>query len=293
MSSKPPRFDQQVGYGGFGRAGGWTAGPNVTRAPMHTPSGPRTLKGTQFWFLLQEVAFSGVSGQTVVSGTLEQSFPMEIWQGWTDLTGARVQYTQSNTGDFLSQFPVTLLNFAGNSDKVYPHLPWRKPLILPGRSQLRGTFINDGAEQAGNVVFWARRPDVTFDIQITGETREFRLLLDLGLDGVADSTGHVETQSIEYDLLIWGMTTTVDIAGGLTANFKDTSQNVQWSSDQLPIGAFSGFQSEIQPVVWYPIPWYLPRNSTIRCDFTNVGAESGQFITLLCERLLMPARVGK
>lgn len=290
MSSRPPKpppRSQQPGYGGFYRPGF----PNVTRPPVTTPGGPRTLRGTQFWFLQQQIAFTSTAGQTVVSGTLEQSFPMEIWQGWTDLTGARVQYTQSNTGDFLSQFPTTLLDYAGNSTKVFPHVLWRKPLLLPARSQLRGTFINDAAEAAGNVVFWSRRPDVTFDIDILGETREFRLLLDLGLDGVASSTGHQETQSIEFDLLIWGMTTTVSKTGGFTANFKDTSQNVQWAADQLPIGAFSGFQSEIQPIVWYPIPWYLPRNSVIRCDFTNVGAETGQFITLICERLLLPAKV--
>jgi hypothetical protein len=288
MSRKPPPMNQQVGYGGFGQPGGWTAGPHVRRAPMQIPSGPRTVKGTQFWFLNQEVPFDGTSGQTVQTGTFEQSFPMEIWQGWTDLTGARVQFSQSNTGDFLSQFPVTLLDYAGNSDKVYPHVLWRKPLSLPARSQLRGSFINDGAEQAGNVVFWCRRPDITFDIEITGETREFRLLLDLGLEA-ATATGHVETQSIEFDLLIWGMTTTA--TSDLTANFKDTSQNVQWAADQLPIGAFAGFQGEIQPIIWYPLPWYLPRNSTIRCDFTNGGEEDGKFITLICERLLMPARV--
>lgn len=291
MPLRPPPRNQQPGWGGFGRPGGYSAGPNVTRSPMQTPGGPRKLTGTQFWFLQQEVPFTSTLGETIQAGTFEQSFPMEIWMGWTDLTGARVQYTQSNTGDFLSQFPVTLLDFAGNSDKAFPHLLWRKPLMLPARSQLRGSFINDGAEAAGNVVFWCRRPDVTFDVEIIGETREFRLLLDLGLDGIADSQGHVETQSIEFDLLIWGMTTTVAIDGGLTANFKDTSQNVQWAADQMPIGAFSGFQTEIQPIIWYPIPWYLPRNSTIRCDFTNVGAETGQFITLLCERLLMPAKV--
>lgn len=287
MSRRPPPVDKQVGYGGFGPPGGWAAGPHVKRAPMQTPGGPRTLKGTQFWFLNQDVPFTSVTGQTVQTGTFEQSFPMEVWQGWTDLTGARVQFTQSNTGDFLSQFPVSLIDFAGNTAKVFPHLLWRKPLMLPARSQLRGNFINDGAEAAGHVVFWCRRPDVTFDIGIEGETREFRLLLDLGLDS-AVPTGHVETQSIEYDLLIWGMTSTTST---ITANFKDTSQNVQWAADQLPIGAFAGIQSQIQPIVWYPIPWYLPRNSTIRCDFANLAAETGKFITLLCERLLMPARV--
>lgn len=290
MPLKPPPINKQAGYGGFGKAGGPFAGPNVTRAPMQVPTGPRKLTGTQFWFLQQEVPFTAASGETVQTGTFEQSFPMEIWQGWTDLASARVQFTQSNTGDFLSQFQVTLLDFAGNSDKVFPHLLWRKPLMLPARSQLRGNFINDGGEEAGNVVFWCRRPDVTFDIEIVGETREFRLLLDLGLDP-AEATGHVETQSIEFDMLIWGMTTTVSASGGFTANFKDTSQNVQWAANELPIGAFAGFQSEIQPIVWYPIPWYLPRNSRIRCDFSNVGAETGQFITLLCERLLMPARI--
>lgn len=289
MQHKPPPLNQQVGYGGFGPPGGWTAGSHVTRAPMNVPSGPRKLKGTQFWFLQQEVPFTGVAGETAQAGTFEQSFPMEIWQAWTDLTQARVQYTQSNTGDFLSQFQVSLIDFAGNSDKVFPHLLWRKPLMLPARSQLRGNFINDGGEEAGNVAFWCRRPDVTFDIEIIGETREFRLLLDLGLEA-STPTGHVETQSIEYDLLIWGMTSTTST---ITANFKDTSQNVQWAADELPIGAFAGIQSEIQPIVWYPIPWYLPRNSTIRCDFTNVEAEDGKFITFLCERLLMPARAGR
>jgi hypothetical protein len=229
-----------------------------------------------------DVDFTGSQDEVVQTGTFVQQFPMDIRSAWSQLTEALVQFTLNITGEFFSQFPVPGLGWWGNSDLIHPQLRWRRSLRLPENAQLRGNLKNIGSESAANIVFFCQRPDITFDVKIN-ESREFRLLLDLGLNGIAQEQAPVQTQQIEYDLLVWGMHSTTSTINVL---FRDTYMNINWSEKKLPIGAYAGIQGQPEPIIWFPIPYYLPRNTTLRAEFDNDAEETGQYIELICERKL-------
>jgi len=256
--------------------------------PPHEPMSPqgraRRVRCTQYFWLDMPVAFTGTLGEQKQAATLPKNFPLLIRGAWSDLTDPRVQLTNNSTGVPLSTLQVPLLTLAGNTDLVHPLLFWRRPFLLKANTSLRGSFLNDGDEDAGDVVFFCERPDLDFEVPVI-ETASYELLLELGLDGVASSTGNTQTQQVEYDLLIYGALST---SIGITAQFTDTRLNQAWSSDELPIGAFAGVVGNPQPIVYYSTPYFLPRNTSIKVKFTNNAddPETGKFISFICERIL-------
>lgn len=283
MSSYKPPF----GQGGFNRPTGVTGvQPRTPRLAMGNPLAqlkPHYVECTQFFFLQMSVPFTGTAGQNTSAGTFLEQFPMEVRGAWTDLASARVLFTEQKSGEKLSPEAVPILSLVGASDKTHPMYYWHEPLLLPANAQLRGTFINDGGEEAGTVVFFCSRPDLKIDVPVIA-TKEYRVVLDLGLD--SDDTTTIQTaqtQQVDYDLIIRGASSTVD---GVEIQFLDTRQNIQWSSERLPIGAFAGIDTEVNPIMRYAKPYYLPRNSTIKANYVNTGAEDNGFVTFICERIL-------
>lgn len=283
MSSYKPPF----GQGGFNRPTGATGvQPSRPRSAMANPllpGRPHNVECTQFFFLQMDVGFTGSTGQNISAGTFLEQFPMEVRGAWSNLTSARVLFTEQKSGEKLSPEAVPILSLVGASSKTHPMYYWKEPLLLPPNAQLRGMFINDGGEQAGQVVFFCSRPDLMINVPVIA-TKEYRIVLDLGLD--SDDTTTVltaQTQQVDYDLLIYGASSTVS---GIDIQFLDTRQNIQWSSERLPVGAFAGIQTQVSPIMRYAKPYYLPRNSTIKATFVNAGAEDNGFVTFYCERIL-------
>jgi hypothetical protein len=182
----------------------------------------------------------------------------------------------------LSTKEVPIQSIAGRSALVRPMLYWRKPYLLDANTTLKGEFINDNSEAAGRLVYLCERPNLYKEIEVR-ETVGYELLIDLGLTGGATQTGSAKSQQVGYDLLIYGAYST---STGMTVRFSDTSRNQAWSAQQLPIGAFAGIHGQIQPIMPYPTPYFLPRNSSILAEWTNAGAESGEFVTFICERII-------
>jgi len=282
-----PQWKAPFGQGGFNRPTGATGAkpvqPSSTMQNPLLPERPHNVECTQFFFLNMDVPFTGVAGQNTSAGTFLEQFPMEVRGAWTDLTSARVLFTEQKSGEKVSPEAVPLLNLAGASDKVHPMYYWHNPLLLPANAQLRGAFTNDGAEQAGKVVFFCSRPDLKIDVPVV-QTKEYRIVLDLGLDsGDTTTIQTAQSQQVDYDLLIYGASSTVS---GVDIQFLDTRQNIQWSAEKLPIGAFAGIDTEVQPIMRYAKPYYLPRNSTIKASYVNSGAEDNGFVTFVCQRIL-------
>lgn len=273
---------QPFGYGGFNKPGGMTA--VKPQPPGPSPSSrPRDVRCTQFFFSNMPVAFTGSAGENANAGTFIEQFPMAVRGAWSNLTDARVRLTEASSGSLVSSEQVPILGLAGNSDLVFPLYYWKKPLLLPPNAQLRGDFINDGGEEAGNLVFFVERPDLEIRVPVR-ETKEFRLLLNLGLES-ADTTTvlNAQTQQVDYDLLVYGALST---STGCEIRFLDTRQNINWSAQKLPIGAFAGIVGNPQPIMRYDTPYYLPRNTAIRAEYVNTGAETGKFVEFICERIL-------
>jgi len=190
---------------------------------------------------------------------------------WTDLVEARIRLVQSDSDLNYSIVPVPILSLAGRRDKVQPIRWLRHAIPLRALSTLRADFINDGAEPAGMVVFIGERIGREREIPVNCST-EFRLLMDL----VAPVT-----QPVDFDLLIWGAYT--DASSGALIRVFNESDNYAWSSELLPVEAYAGRRDEVQPVVYYPRPYLLPRRVKLRAD-VSPGA-SGNLV-FVCERIL-------
>lgn len=246
---------------------------------------PKTVRAAQFFFLDMTVPFTSVSGEQKQAATLQKQFPLSIRAAWSDLVQARANFISQASGIPVATQQVPLLSLAGNTNLAHPLLYWQRPLFLPPGTSLIGNFTNDGAEAAGQVVFFCERPDMEKQIVVGDDVREYVLLLDLGLSGGATQTGRVSTQQIEYDLLIYGALST---SASMKVKFTDTSTNQGWSAERLPIGAFAGIRAtgNVQPIVYYSKPYFLPRNASIEADWLNVGSESGKYVAFICERLV-------
>jgi hypothetical protein len=256
---------------------------------QHQPSPhadkPRHVTTAKFFWLNMSVGFTSTSGEQKQGVTLVEQFPLLIRGAWSGLTGPLVQFVSGATGVPLSTLPVQGRTYWGNTVLAHPLNIWRKPYLLPGNTSLRCQFTNTGAEAAGNVNFMCERPDQYSSVQVH-ETQYYILHLDLGLTGGATQTGNASTQQIEYDLLIYGALST---STGMTCTFLDTMLNQRWSAQNLDIGSFAGVSSgstNVQPIMYYPTPYFLPRQDSIRVDWVNAGAESGKFVEFICERIM-------
>src|SRR5262249_32043613 len=147
-----------------------------------------------------------VSGEQKQAATLVEQFPLLIrgaWQSFTVNSGPRARFTSAASGIPISTLEVPLITLAGMVAKAKPMRYWKHPDMLGANNQLRGSFINDEADAAGQVCFYCERTDLDIQVPVT-DGREYRLLLDLGLTGGASGTGTVSTQQIDFDVLIYG-----------------------------------------------------------------------------------------
>jgi len=275
-----PPFEVRQPQPGPGRRG---AGLPGGRGRRQNPN-QRTVRAAQYYWLNMAVPFTSVVGESVVASTLTKYFPLLIRAAWSNLVQPRIAMRSQSTGIPISTLPIPLLAIAGNTNLAHPLNYWERPYLLRAGANMQAQVINDGGEAAGLIAFYCERPDREQQIPVT-ETREYILVLDLGLTGGATQKGTVQTQAIDYDLLIYGILSTSQSA---TVLFTDTGSNQAWSSVALPIGSFSGIRAtgNVQQTVYFSKPYYLAANTTIQCDWTNTGSETGKHIAFICERIV-------
>jgi len=231
-----------------------------------------------------EVPFTSTAGEQQQGATKGNNFDLRVRGAWTNLTDIRAQFQSTQNGDTWSTQQVPLLSIAGATDLVQPMFYWRRSFNLEANNIITGSFTNDGAEAAGNVVFFGERKDN--DLIVTVKRVEtYWLLIDLGLTGGATGVGIKQSAPIEFPLLVYGLLST---AIDMEVLLMDTSNNYGWSSQRLPVGAFAGIRDtgNVQPIMFYPRPYYLRPNATIQADWLNVGAETGGFLSFICEKVL-------
>jgi hypothetical protein len=148
--------------------------------------------------------------------------------------------------------------------------------------QIQGEFINDAAEAAGVVVFLCYRADIVREVEAR-EMVEYRAVANLGLTGTATTTGSARTTEVEHPLLIRGIHST---STGATIRIIDSVMNMPWSTVPLPVSAYAGILGNPSPIIYYPLPYYLPARGSLVVEWINTGAETGKFIEFVAERIL-------
>lgn len=259
--------------------------PRYSRAreiAARTSGGRQVRAATPYWFPIV-VPFAGQLGENLTANFQGKNFDLELRAAWTDLVAPRVSFTDTSYGLCWSNEKVPLSGWAGRSDQVHPLIYMRRPYILLANSVLRGDFIDDaGTEAAGQVVWACERPDSEKSVTVVA-SYEYQWEVDLGLSGGASNINRATTQPVDEDVLIYGAIST---STSSLIRIVDNSTNNGWSDDKLPVGAFAGIVGEIQPIVWYPMPYYVPRNTAMIVEWQNLGSETGKFFTFICERIL-------
>lgn len=255
--------------------------PRQETAPV---SKPRDVTCVLPFFLNMQIPFTSQAGENIPTATKGENFDLNVRGAWTDLVDVRARLGSTQNGSQWSTQQVPLLSIAGASDLVHPMLYWRKPFTLGANHIIQGDFTNDGGEAAGNLSFYAERTENEVIVSVK-RSETYWLLINLGLSGGATGVGTPQSAALEYPLLVYGLLSTAE---AFDVRLMDTSNNYAWSSDQLPIGAFAGLRASgiVQPIMYYPKPYYLRPNATIRAEWTNSGAETGGYLAFICEKVL-------
>lgn len=84
-------------------------------------------------------------------------------------------------------------------------------------------------------------------------------------------------------MLIWGAL----YSGASNTNTLTLfEKNYQWSAEGLPLQFYAGLVGNNQPVLYYPRPYYLGKNSRLRGTLVNVAAETAnRNLSFLCQAL--------
>lgn len=240
----------------------------------------RTVTHSQIFWLNMNVPFTSVASELQSGLTQGEGFDCLVRAAWTDLTGARVRFKETQTDREWSSPQIPIRSIAGNSTEVTPLLPLPQPVFLEARAQIQGAWINSATEAAGRVCFYAEiveneRHVGDGKILIT-KSQAFWLLCDL-------SQVTSVTAPVNSDVLIWGATT--NAANVILGRITNETTNYSWSSQQIPMRAMAGVDGQVQPIMRYHRPYLLPANVQLRADVNT--AVTGNYIAFLCERALV------
>jgi hypothetical protein len=246
----------------------------------------RTVTHSQIFWFKMSVGFNSVVGENVTAFTEPEGFDAICRGAWTDLQGARILLSQTDSDWQFSSTPISLRSIFGNSNEVLPLKWWGSPVYLNARSTLKGDWINTAAEAAGTVCIYSEKTPM-LDMRgtelspgdkqiIVSNSQMYQLRLDLSK---TEST----TDPVNNDLLIWGASTNIETSATIGRIFNETT-NYAWSSQQIPIRAMAGVDGQVQPIMRYHKPYLLPANVKLRGEIN--AAVPGGYMQFICERLL-------
>ncbi len=246
---------------------------------------PRLVQAAQLLWVDLAIPFTGSAGESVPAGTKTPNYDLIVKGGWTNVDQSRIRLVGQTADTPFSPFEVPILSLFGASRLSQPMRYWRRPYFLPAGANITANVINDGAQQAGDGVFLCERPGTSYDkIQPVNRSRIYQVPIALGLAG-AGAIGGAESQAAEDPTLLWGATST---STGALIQIRDNQNDIAWSSDKLPVGAFAGIDdgSLVQPIMYFSKPYLLGAQAQIVINWTNLGNESGKFFTFIGERVL-------
>lgn len=249
---------------------------------------PRKQTHSQIYFYLMSVGFStpGVVGESTTGYTKQVNFDALIRAAWSDLAGAGVRLSQTDSDWAYSVPQVSIRSAFGNSNEVLPYLWWQRPLFLDAQTSIKGDWINTAAESAGNAVFYSEKLAM-YDQQgneiapgdkqiIVSESQPYWLKLDL-------STTNPVSDQAHNDLLIWAASTNIETSA-ITIRVFNEATNYAWMSQPVPVRGIAGIDGQVQPIFRFHQPYLLPANVRLRAE-TNTAVPGG-YLNFICERIL-------
>lgn len=239
---------------------------------------PRTVKHSEIFWLNMDVNFAApaVANELRTAYSDPEGFSVIVRGAWSNLATARVRFIEDGSRRECSVEQNPILGQAGNSDKTLPIYWWEQPVVLPAQALLRGDFINTGSETGGRVNFMGEIIGRDRDIRVS-RSYWFRLLVDLGNASLIG-----RTTQLDSDVLIWGASTNAAVT--ILGRIIDNATNYAWMSEQIPVRAFAGLSTAVQPVIRYHRPYLLRALSQLRVEFSS--AVTGNYIEFICERLI-------
>src|SRR5262249_17068944 len=159
---------------------------------------------------------------------------------------------------------------------------WAMPYFLQARQPLFAQFINDNGDPDGNIMFYCEKADTYRQHTLTRTSKPFELLISWKYTGTLYGIITEANQPNDSDLLIFGWTFNGTIKSN-AVQFTDLSANYNWSSTLFLWQYFTGLQAQINPILRFPRPIYLPRNCKIQISTQNKASiNATQFLTFYC-----------
>jgi hypothetical protein len=238
----------------------------------------------KYFFLQLSLPFNAVAGEQVTAQSQDIDFPLNVRGATTELSLAnRIQLSDPQKNFQWSSDFVPFASLIGTAarNEIYSWL--RRPYFLDRRQPLRAVSINNDAapSAAGNVIFLCEKLDTGQQHIIPKTSKPYYVQLSWRFTGVANQVITALSSAVDYDLLILGATYSA-VASTNTVRIYDDSSNYIWSVNSLRFEYFFGLQGNNQPVLWYPRPYFLPKNGKIRLEETNVAAVTRtDFVTFI------------
>lgn len=243
-----------------------------------------TQTGSCYWMPAQ-VPFSGVDGERKVATTKDAEDRIKIVASTTNLVTSFAKVTDLKGTGLWSEETVPVLSMFGKRDSARPWLYFKRHLPLIANARIRAELLNVGSEGAGHLVYLAlpqseesEQPSLA-NPQDVGEN--FIIPVDAKFTGTLNEDTSTETNPQEEDLVIWGAITNLNSA--LVRLTGADGRN--WMNDPTPVWAVAGRAASELPILYWPRPYALPRQRTIKFSFKNAASENGGGIYLVAQKL--------
>jgi len=242
-------------------------------APRDIPGPGSRRSSYQYFFLQMAVPFTSTLSEAVSAITEVKDFDLMARGATSELTlFDRIQLIDQDHDWRLGSGFQPLTGWVGQTTRNEIYQWWRRPYFLPRRSTLTANLLNNAisADAAGNICIICERVDSRQEHLIPDNCRSYVLSANWTWNGVANSTLSPATPAFDRDFLIYGATYS-GFAGPNTVRVIDQARDKMWSTNPLRFEYFFGLNANSQPILWYPCPYFLPRNAKLQFDVVNFG----------------------
>ena len=252
--------------------------------PEQYLNGRKSVVAAKLFFLPMTVPFTSVAGENRQAVTNPYDDDLLVRGASTNLSSGPTARFTAIGGYQWSTDLIPLYAQAGHTAKNNIYVWYKRPVVVVKQQSITANFVNGSAapDAAGRLCFFCELPSTRQEVNVE-VSRLFWLNMPFQLNGVANESVLGTTQPLDFAVLIWGaMYSGVANTNTLTLFEK----NYQWSAEGLPLQFYAGLVANNQPVLYYPRPYYLPKNVRLRGTLVNAASETAnRNLTFLCQAL--------
>jgi hypothetical protein len=223
------------------------------------------------YYMPAPIGLTGVNGETQIATTKDANESVNIIGGMCDLNYSFGKVTDLRSVGLWSDDQVPLLTMFGMSGSARPLLYYKRPLPLMAGARLRAEVLNLTGETGGHLVYVgllqseAKNVPALLNPQDNGEM--YIIPVNSKFSGVLNQRTTTETNPEDRDVVVWGAFTNLG-----EALIRITgADGRQWMNDPTPVWAVCGKRFGVTPILYWPRPYALPRQRTLKFEFLNVG----------------------